>query len=180
MFYKLDIKDFFDKKYKNVNNNNGIGGMGFITNNQSIHIYNDKGYDKRDKKEYLGLGSHIEITEKVLCEIYNIPKNLVDDFLCNLISIKYWNSENFKIITMSFPKSITLNEYKQLVDLQFYYKEIFNKYKIIVAANSFENDVEEFGPKVQSISDLEPIIKYGRDKLDTNLKRCNKEKILKI
>lgn len=180
MFYKLDINEFFDKKYENVNNNNGIGGMGFITNNQVIHVYNDKGYDKVLKKEYLGFGDHLDITNSVLSEIYNIPKNLVDDYLSNLIAIKYWNSESFKIITMSFPKSITLNEYKYLVDLQYYYKEIFDKNKIIIAAYLCGNDVTEYGPEVQATSEFEPIIKYAKNRLDTNLDRNIKERLLKL
>lgn len=179
MFYKLDLNDFYDDKYGELNNSNGIGGMGFITSNQSIHLYTDYGIDKGTNIEFLGIGDHIDLTKKVLCEIYSIDSCLVDRYLYNLISIKYWNSNPDKIIAMYFPNNITLNEYKYLIDLQFYYKEIFDKYKITLAAYEFGNNVVEFGPDVKSYSDLDPIIKYGRERLDVDLKRKVKEKVLK-
>ena len=179
MFYKLDINDFFNDEYVELNNSNGIGGTGFLTSLQSIHLYNDYALDKKTNKEFIGLGDHIDITNKVFKEIYGIEKNLVDQYLYNLISIKYWNSPYFKIIAFSFPKKITLNEYKYLLDLQYYYLDVFKKTKkIIVAAYEFGNNVNEFGPEVEGYSNLEPIIKYGRERLDKDLKRKVKEKIL--
>lgn len=178
MFYKLDLNDFFDKEYEELNNSNGIGGMGFITSLQSIHLYNDFGIDKKTNVEFLGIGDHIDLTNKVFKEIFDIDTNLVDRYLYELISIKYWNSPYFKIIAMYFPKIISLNEYKYLVDLQYYYKEVFDKYNITVAAYEFGNNVIEYGPDVETRNNLDPIIKYGKDRLDINLKRKIREKKL--
>ena len=58
MFYRLDINDFFDEKYEKLNHASGIGAMGFITSNQSIHLYNDYGLDKKSNTYYLGIGDH--------------------------------------------------------------------------------------------------------------------------
>ena len=116
-YYKLDLNDFFDKKYEKLNKSSGIGGVGFITSRQSIHMYNDKGIDSKTKKEYLGIGEHYDITKRVIKEMYSIPDTLVDSKLYELISIKYWNSEIFKIILMYFPKTITLDEYEFLKNL---------------------------------------------------------------
>lgn len=178
MYCKLDINDSFDRKYEELNDSNGIGAIGFITNNQSIHMYNDYGINKKDNKEYLGLGDHIELTNRVFNDIFCIESNLVDQYLYKLISIKYWNSKYYKIIAMYFPKTITLNEYKYLVDLQYYYKDIFENNRITVLAYEFGNNVVEYGPDVEAYSELEPIIRYGRDRLDTDLKRKIKERKL--
>lgn len=78
--------------------------MGFITSLQSIHLYNDFGIDKKTNVEFLGIGDHIDLTNKVFKEIFDIDTNLVDRYLYELISIKYWNSPYFKIIAMYFPK----------------------------------------------------------------------------
>ncbi len=180
MFYKLNVNDFFDNKYEQLNMNSGIGAMGFITSKQSIHVYNDYGFDKKTNKDYLGLGDHIDITKKVLKEIYDIPDSLVDSYLYNLISIKYWNSEMYKIIAIYFPKIITLDEYKYLYDLQYYYKDVLDKYRITIGAYVFGDDVSEYGPDIQTTSDFEPIIKYAKNKLDTNLDRNIKERILRF
>ena len=179
MYYKLDVNDFFDEKYEKLNQSSGIGAMGFITTNQSIHVYNDYGLDKKTTKEYLGIADHETITKNILCDIYSIEPCLVDRYLYNLISIKYWNSELFKVIALYFPEKITLNEYKYLIDLQYYYEEVFKKYKITVGAYEFGNNVIEYGPDVETKSNLDPIIKYGRERLDVDLKRKLKEKVLK-
>lgn len=67
---------------------------------------------------------------------------------------------------------------KYLVDLQYYYKEVFDKYNITVAAYEFGNNVIEYGPDVETRNNLDPIIKYGKDRLDINLKRKIREKKL--
>ena len=179
MFYKLDLRDFFHERYEELNNNNGIAAMGFITNDQTINLYTDYGHDDKYNRDYIGIGDHYSLTLNVLCRIYSIDPCLVDNYLYKLISIKYLNSPYFRVIAMYFPKNITLNEYKRLVDLQFYYKKVFEKYDIKVAAYEFGNNVVEYGPDIETVSDMNPIIKYGRERLDIDLKRNVKEKILK-
>ena len=177
MFYKLDLNDFFDPKYEKLNHASGIGGMGFITSKQAFHLYNPYGLDQKTNTEYLGIGDHEAVTRDVLTELYGTP---YDYHLYNLISIKYWNSEIFKIIAMYFPKEITLDEYEFLTDLRNYYKYIFEQYKITVAAYEFGNNVIEYGPDVETKNNLEPIIDYARDRLSFDLERDKNEKILKL
>ena len=156
MYHELNINEFYKKEYESLNNNNGIGGMGFITSLQSIHLYNGYDIDKETNKEYLGLGDHIELTNNVLSYIYYTDPKFADKYLYDLISIKYWNSTYFKIIAMYFPKNITLNEYKYLVDLQYYYKDIFDKYNITVAAYEYGNsNNDEYGPDIETRNSLE-------------------------
>ena len=177
MFNKLDINDFFDEKYEKLNHASGIGGMGFITSKQAFHLYNPVGLDKKTNTEYLGIGDHIEVTNEVLKELYGTS---YDYHLYDLISIKYWNAEIFKIIAFYFPKNITLDEYEYLTELRNYYKDVFEQYKITVAAYEFGNNVIEYGPDVETKSNLEPIIDYARDRLSFDLVRDKKEKILRI
>ncbi len=177
MLYKLDINEFFNPKYESLNNKSGIGGMGFITSKQSIHVYNPVGLDKKSGVNYLGIGDHEVATKEVLNEIYGTS---YDTHLYNLISIKYWNSELFKIIAFYFPKTITLDEYEYLTDLKEYYRHIFELYKITVAAYEFGNNVIEYGPDTETKSDLTPIIDYGRERLDFDTIRKEKEKILTL
>ena len=180
MYKKIDFLDFYSEKYENLNNQAGIGGMGFITPIQTIHVYNDYALDKKTNIEFLGLGDHNKITSKVLMDIYDIPIDLVEKYLHNIISIKYWNSNTYKIIAFYFPKIITLEEYKHLIDLQYIYGDIFYKYKIVLAAYEYDKDDFEYGPDVQSTNYLDPIFKYGKEKLNLNLDKSIKEKILKL
>lgn len=176
MYKRLDLNDFFDPKYEKLNQASGIGAMGFITSRQNIQVYNDIGLDKKSNHEYLGIGDHDVITKRVLEDIYGTS---YDTHLYELISIKYWNSEIFKIIALYFPKAITLDEYEYLYDLKECYKYIFEQYKITVGAYEFGNNVIEYGPDVETRSNFDPIIDYGRERLDLNLVRNKKEKILK-
>lgn len=178
-YFKLDINELYDKKYEKLNNSSGAGGMGFITSRQSIQVFNDKGLDKKDGVEYLGIGDHYDISKKVLTDIYGISEKLVDRKLYDLISIKYWNSQIFKLIVMYFPRTITLEEYKYLKDLKSYYDYLFSQQEIRLGAYEFGANSVEYAPDVKSTSDLNPIIDYAKDRLDINLERKAKEKILK-
>jgi hypothetical protein len=178
-YYKLDINEFYDSKYEKLNKSSGVGGMGFITSKQSIHLFNDKGYDKSTHQQELGIGDHDDISRKVLTDIYGISEKCVDRKLYDLISIKYWNSEIFKLIVMYFPKTITLAEYEHLKDLRLYYEYLFSHQDIRIGAYEFGDNSVEYEPAVKSVSDLNPIIDYARDRLDVSLERSAKEKILK-
>lgn len=178
-YYKLQLDEFFDPKYEKLNHSDGIGGMGIITSKQSIHVYNDYEFDKKTHKEYLGLGSHYEKTCQIVEDIYDINRCLVDVYLYQLIQIKYWNSDLFNIIAFFFPKTITKEEYERVVALQEYYEEIFNKYRITVAAYQFGDDIRNSESYFQKESKLEHIIKYASDRVDPTLVRTKKEKILK-
>ena len=178
-YYKLDINDFYDSKYEKINKSSGIGGVGFITSKQTIQLYNDKGIDSKTNQEYLGIGDHYDVTKKVVTDIYGISDRSVDLKLHDIISIKYWNSELFKLIVMYFPKSITLEEYKYLKDLRLYYEYLFSHQDIRIGAYEFGDNSVEYAPAVKSVSDLDPIIDYARERLDINLERSAKEKILK-
>ena len=177
-YYKLDINDFYDSKYEKLNKSSGVGAMGFITSKQSIQVYNDIGFDKRDGIDYLGIGDHYEITKKVLTDIYGISTKEVDRKLYELISIKYWNSELFKLIVMYFPKTISLQEYRYLTYLKEYYDYLFSQQDIRIGAYEFGANSVEYAPDVKSVSDLTPIIEYARDRIDINLERSAKEKML--
>ena len=177
MLKKLDINEFYNPKYESLNHASGIGGMGFITSKQSVQVYNPAGLDKKSGEYYLGIGDHEVATKEVLTELFG---NAYDSHLYNLISIKYWNSELFKIIAFYFPKNITLDEYRFLTDLEEYYRFIFEQHRITVAAYEFGNNVIEYGPDTETKSDLTPIIDYARDRIDFDLERKEKEKILTL
>ena len=179
-YYRLDINELYDKKYEKLNRSSGVGGMGFITSKQSIQVFNDKAYDKTTQSHQLGVGDHDEITRKIITDIYGISEKLVDRKLYELISIKYWNSELFKLIVMYFPRTITLDEYNYLKDLKAYYDYLFSQQDIRLGAYEFGANSVECAPDVKSTSDLDPIIDYARERLDINLERKAKEKILII
>ena len=177
-YYKLDLNELYDKKYERVNKSSGIGAMGFITSKQSIQVFNDKGFDDKTNREVIGIGDHFDITKKVLTDIYGISEKEVDRKLYQLISIKYWNSEIFKLIVMYFPRTVSLEEYRFLTDLKEYYDYLFSQQDIRIGAYEFGANSREYAPDVKSVSDLNPIIDYARERLDINLEREAKEKML--
>ncbi len=179
-YYKLDLNRLYDIEYESINNSSGIGGMGFITSKQNIQVFNDIAYDKTSHSYQLGVGDHCDITRDVITDIYGISEKVVDMKLYDLISIKYWNSKIFKLIVMYFPRTITLDEYKYLKDLKEYYDYLFSQQDIRIGAYEFGANSVECAPDVKSTSDFDPIIDYARERLDINLERKAKEKILII
>ena len=177
MYYKLDLDDFFKDEYEKLNHNEGIGGVGIITSNQIINVYNDYDLNKSDNKMYLGLASHYEMVKKVLTDIYG---QYYDLYMYELISIKYWNCPYFKIIAFYLPKILTCEEFKNLKSLNKYYSDIFKKYDITVGCYTFGDNVVEYGPEVQAKSNLEPILEHVSNRVDKTLLRTRNEKIIKI
>ena len=70
MYNNLDLNEFFKDEYSKVNYSEGIGGVGIITENQIVKLYNDYKLCKQDNKYYLGLGDHIVKFEELLKNYY--------------------------------------------------------------------------------------------------------------
>ena len=86
-YYKLDYDEFFDPKYSNLNNGEGIGATGIITSNQSIHVFNDYDIDPKSQIEYIGLGKHDSKKSEILQDIYGIESSVKDVYLYKVISL---------------------------------------------------------------------------------------------
>ena len=179
-YHRLDLNEFFKEEYQKLNYSEGIGASGIITENQIINVYNDPKVDKKTGIEYLGLGDHIDILDRLVKDIYNTDSNYLEKYYEEMITIKYWNCPYSKIIMLLLPKIITEDEYNNMRLLNNYYKEIFNNHKIQVAAFTYGNNVREYGPEIQTTSKLDPILEYANERVNKSLKRDSKEKILKI
>lgn len=176
MYTNLDLNEFYKDEYSKVNYSEGIGGVGIITENQIINVYNDLKVSKQDNKEYLGLGNHIDKFEELIRDMYGNNIIYYDLYLKELIQLKYWNCPYFKIIGMYFPKELTEKEFNNLLLLEKYYKEIFNKYRITIGAYTFGDNVRENGPEVECYSKLEPIYEHVSKRINKSLTRERKEK----
>lgn len=180
MYNNLDLNEFFKDEYKRLNHSEGIGASGIITNNQIINVYNDPKVDKKTGIEYLGLGDHIDVLDRLVKDIYNVDSNYLEKYYEEMITIKYWNCPYSKIILFYLPKIITELEFNNLVSLDEYYKEVFNNHEIQVAAFTYGNNIREYGPEIQTTSKLGPILEYANERVDKTLKREKQEKILKL
>ncbi|MBP3766304.1 MAG: hypothetical protein J6G98_03910 [Bacilli bacterium] len=178
MYFKLDLDDFFKDEYKSLNYSEGIGAMGIITSRQIINVYNDYGLNKKDNLEYLGLENHMEMTSRILFDIYR--SHNIDRLLYEVISIKYWNSPYYKLILFFLPELLTLKEFNNLETLDSFYNDIFKKYQISIGCYTFGDNIREYRPAIECISDFNPILDYASKRVDKTLVRKREEKILKI
>lgn len=179
-YTELDLNEFFKDEYKKLNYSEGIGASGIITVNQIINVYNDPKIDKKSGIEYLGLGNHIDVLDRLIKDIYNTNSTYLEKYYKELITIKYWNCPYSKIILFFLPELMTELEFNNLCLLEEYYKEIFSKVKIDVGVFTYGSNVREYGPEIQTKSNLKPILEYANKRVSKELKRDNKEKILKI
>jgi len=176
MYNNLDLNEFFKDEYSKVNYSEGIGGVGIITENQIVNVYNDYKLCKQDNKYYLGLGDHLDKFEELLKDMYGDNISYYDSYLSKLIQLKYWNCPYFKIIGMFFPTEITEKEFSNLLLLKDYYKEVFDKYRITIGAYTFGSNVRENGPEVECYSNLEPIYEHISKRVNKSLTRKIKDK----
>ena len=176
MYINLDLNEFYKDEYSSLNYSEGIGGMGLVTENQIINVFNDYAINKKDNKEYIGLGNHEDITNRLLRDMYGSDIKYYEKYLGELIQLKYWNCPYYKIIGMYFPKELTEKEFNNLLLLEDYYKEIFNKYRITIGAYTFGDNVRENGPEVECYSKLEPIYEHVSKRINKSLTRERKDK----
>ena len=179
-YYKLDYDEFFDPKYSNLNNGEGIGATGIITSNQSIHVFNDYDIDPKSQIEYIGLGKHDSKKSEILQDIYGIESSVKDVYLYKVISLSYMNSAFGNNIVMFLPRLITKEEFNYLKDLKEYYDYVIKKYGLTIGAITFGNNIRDCGPETEYRNKYDPILEFAHERVDENLKREEKEKILKI
>ena len=179
MYYNLDLNEFFKDEYKELNRSEGIGGSGLITGNQIINVFNDYKVNPKDNKEYIGLGDHEVIMNRMLKDMYG-ESSYYNKYLYELISIKYWNAPYAKIIMFYLPLLLTEKEFNNMCLLEEFYKEIFNKTDIQVAAFTFGSNVHEYGPEIQTTSNLSPILEYAKKRVDKKLVRKHFDKKVEI
>ena len=134
MLKKLDLEELFEEENGKIDDGQGIGGVGLITPNQFIKVFN---YKKKDYygNEIEGLGSHIGTVMMILKEIYdlNVPdnkngfpdmsqvnKNIINGEK-NFIYIYYISQSRGNHIVVQSPKYITPYEYDKIIE---FYEEV--------------------------------------------------------
>jgi hypothetical protein len=180
MYNNLDLNEFFKDEYKRLNHCEGIGASGIITNNQIINVYNDPAIDQKSGIEYLGLGAHNDILDRLIKDIYNPNSNYLENYYKNIITIRYNNAPYTKLIVYFIPNIISEYEFNNLLLMKDYYKEAFNNYEIKVGAYTYGTNTRENPKEIEAISNFDPIIDFASKRIDKSLSNDSKEKILKL
>lgn len=142
MLKKLDLDKFYTEENKKIDKGNGLGGVGLLTPNQFINVFN---YEKRDNEGnyILGLGSHVGTYMTLLNEIYSLnisnnQKNYPDIYKLttlipngekNFVHIQYVVSA-IDFVTINLPMYITEYQYNKLEE----FNEILKGYDIVLEA----------------------------------------------
>lgn len=179
-YYELNLIDFFKDEYERLNHCEGIGASGIITNNQIINVYNDIAIDPKSGIEYLGLGAHNDILDRLIKDIYNPNSNFLQNYYKNIITIHYENAPYTKRIIYFIPNIISEYKFNNLLLMKDYYKEVFNEYEIKVGAFTYGTNSRENPEEIEAISNFDPIIDFASKRVDKSLSNDSKEKILKI
>lgn len=139
----IDFYEFFDDKYRNINNL-GIGAVSVITENQLVTRINEPGINTENNELVEGVGRHIKTFSKILADIFDLPEGLNEDFeshyrainnmtdeekkvIKEVVEIDYSNSSGGNIMMIKIPKKgIRSGQLEEIDKLLNYLKEVSN------------------------------------------------------
>lgn len=137
----FDLEEFYNPKYRSLDNGLGPIGVSIITAKQMVSRTNATMDESRKV-----VGSHFEVEGSILSDIFGFDKELFSGFgfndgkhqeldeahkkvLNELVTIKYMNNStgNHILIYLPYHKTITSNQYEVLKWLGEYVEETFRK-----------------------------------------------------
>ena len=136
----IDLKEFFDDKYRHVNGM-GIGATGIITTNQMVNRFNEPDIDKNTNQVVNGAKSHSEEQIAITRDIYDFEdvlgpgkfdldttlEKMNPDFKRMLeenVQIRYINSSSGNAVVIFIPTNSDYISSSQLEAIKFIGKEI--------------------------------------------------------
>ena len=136
----IDLKEFFDDKYRHVNGM-GIGATGIITTNQMVNRFNEPDIDKNTNQVVNGAKSHSEEQIAITRDIYDFEdvlgpgefdldttlEKMNPDFKRMLeenVQIRYINSSSGNAVVIFIPTNSDYISSSQLEAIELLGKEI--------------------------------------------------------
>ena len=136
----IDLKEFFDDKYRHVNGM-GIGAIGIITTNQMVNRFNEPDIDKNTNQVVNGAKSHSEEQIAITRDIYDFEdvlgpgkfdldttlEKMNPDFKRMLeenVQIRYINSSSGNAVVIFIPTNSDYISSSQLEAIELLGKEI--------------------------------------------------------